>query len=81
MEGYRNMSGTLMVGEDLPRPGNRITLNPAVKDVEPDKETLRKLGSEGRTFTPAMEAGEREKRLKRWRRAVQAVIAAYRDEG
>lgn len=32
MEGYRNMSGTLVVGEDLPRPGNRITLNKDVKD-------------------------------------------------
>jgi choline dehydrogenase-like flavoprotein len=32
MDGYRNMSGTLIVGEDLPRPGNRITLDPGVKD-------------------------------------------------
>jgi choline dehydrogenase-like flavoprotein len=32
MENYRNMAGMFINGEDLPRPENRITLNPQVKD-------------------------------------------------
>lgn len=33
MEGYRNMAGMLINGEDLPRADNRITLNHDVKDA------------------------------------------------
>lgn len=32
MEDYRNMSGMFICGEDLPRPDNRITLDPTVRD-------------------------------------------------
>jgi len=32
MDNYRNMAGFMIVGEDMPRPGNRITLS-AVKDA------------------------------------------------
>ncbi|HUB03263.1 MAG TPA: GMC family oxidoreductase [Terriglobales bacterium] len=33
MEGYRNLTGMFINGEDLPRAGNRITLNANVKDA------------------------------------------------
>ncbi|HXA93005.1 MAG TPA: GMC family oxidoreductase [Steroidobacteraceae bacterium] len=33
IENYRNMSGAFVVGEDMPRPGNRITLDLKVKDA------------------------------------------------
>jgi choline dehydrogenase-like flavoprotein len=33
LEGYRNMAGMFINGEDLPSPDNRITLNPNVKDA------------------------------------------------
>jgi len=33
IESYRNMAGMFINGEDLPRAGNRITLNPSVKDA------------------------------------------------
>ena len=33
MENYRNLAGMFINGEDLPRPGNRITLDPVVKDA------------------------------------------------
>jgi choline dehydrogenase-like flavoprotein len=33
IEGYRNMAGMFINGEDLPRADNRITLNPNVKDA------------------------------------------------
>jgi choline dehydrogenase-like flavoprotein len=33
VEGYRNMAGMFINGEDLPRTDNRITLNPDVKDA------------------------------------------------
>jgi choline dehydrogenase-like flavoprotein len=33
IEGYRNMAGMFINGEDMPRSGNRITLNPDVKDA------------------------------------------------
>ena len=33
MENYRNLAGMFINGEDLPRPGNRITLNSDVKDA------------------------------------------------
>ncbi|CAH2604164.1 Glucose-methanol-choline (GMC) oxidoreductase:NAD binding site [Rhodovastum atsumiense] len=32
MEGYANMAGMWLVGEDMPRETNRVTLDPAVKD-------------------------------------------------
>lgn len=32
LDDYRNMTGTFINGEDMPRPDNRITLNPNVKD-------------------------------------------------
>ena len=32
MDHYTHTAGMWLVGEDMPRPGNRITLNPAVKD-------------------------------------------------
>jgi choline dehydrogenase-like flavoprotein len=33
MENYRNLAGMFINGEDLPRSGNRITLDPTVKDT------------------------------------------------
>ncbi len=33
MEGYRNMAGMFINGEDMPRAGNRITLNSSLKDA------------------------------------------------
>ena len=33
MEGYRNMAGMFICGEDLPQSGNRITLDSSVKDA------------------------------------------------
>jgi choline dehydrogenase-like flavoprotein len=33
MENYRNLAGLFINGEDMPRPDNRITLNPKVKDA------------------------------------------------
>jgi len=33
IDNYRNLAGLFINGEDLPRPGNRITLNPNVKDA------------------------------------------------
>ena len=45
-----------------------------------DMEALRASGGEGQAFCPALEETERQQRLKRWRRAVQAVIAAYQEE-
>jgi choline dehydrogenase-like flavoprotein len=33
MEGYRNLAGMFINGEDMPRADNRITLNPKVKDA------------------------------------------------
>jgi glycerol kinase len=44
-----------------------------------DQSALRKLGQTGQTFLPHLEEMERGKRMDRWRRAVQAVIAYYRD--
>ena len=32
IDNYRNLAGTLINGEDMPRPGNRITLSTTVKD-------------------------------------------------
>ncbi len=42
------------------------------------EDALRKLEAGGRRFTPQLAPEERAKRLARWRRAVQAVIAFYR---
>jgi choline dehydrogenase-like flavoprotein len=33
IDNYRNMAGLFINGEDLPRPGNRVTLDPKVKDA------------------------------------------------
>jgi choline dehydrogenase-like flavoprotein len=33
IDNYRNMAGMLILGEDLPQPGNRVTLDPMVKDA------------------------------------------------
>jgi glycerol kinase len=45
--------------------------------VWPDLDSLRRLALEARRFEPQLEEEERQRRLKRWRRAVQAVIAFY----
>jgi glycerol kinase len=45
--------------------------------VWPGEEALRRLTADGQRFTPKLEAGERSRRLTRWRKAVQAVIAFY----
>jgi glycerol kinase len=45
--------------------------------VWPDLNALRRLGTEARRFEPRLPEPERQKRLQRWRRAVQAVIAYY----
>jgi glycerol kinase len=48
--------------------------------VWPDLEALRRLDAEAETFTPAIPAEERERRLALWRRAVRAVIAFYTEK-
>jgi glycerol kinase len=48
--------------------------------VWPDLDSLRKLGSESRRFEPSLPADERDRRLRRWRRAVETVIAFYREQ-
>ena len=45
--------------------------------VWPDLDSLRRLSQEEHEFRPKMTTPERERRLKEWRRAVQAVIAFY----
>ena len=45
--------------------------------VWPDLDSLRRLSQEEHEFGPKMTTPERERRLKEWRRAVQAVIAFY----
>jgi glycerol kinase len=44
------------------------------------EQQLRGLGSEARRFEPRLPAAERERRLRLWHRAVQAVIAFYSEE-
>jgi glycerol kinase len=43
-----------------------------------DLEALRKLPSTGQSFLPRLAADERERRLREWRRAVEAVIGFYK---
>jgi glycerol kinase len=43
----------------------------------PDLDSLRRLGSATRTFSPGWDDGERQRRLRQWRRAVGAVVAFY----
>jgi glycerol kinase len=45
----------------------------------PDIESLRKLTGKVTTFTPQLPPEVRQQRLKRWHRAVDAVIAYYRE--
>lgn len=45
--------------------------------IWPDLGSLRRLAQESRRFAPKLPAPEREKRLARWRKAVQAVIGFY----
>ena len=47
--------------------------------IWPDLNSLRKLATSGRRFDPNMAEPERRRALERWRRAVAAVIAFYRD--
>jgi glycerol kinase len=47
--------------------------------VWPDLEALRALGKDARRFEPRLPADERERRLRRWRRAVRAVIDYYQE--
>jgi glycerol kinase len=44
------------------------------------EEQLRQLASPARAFEPHMSTAERERRLHRWHRAVQAVIAFYAED-
>lgn len=43
------------------------------------EQQLRELGDEGRRFEPRLPGEERERRLRLWHRAVNAVIAFYRE--
>jgi glycerol kinase len=43
-----------------------------------DLDALRQLPQIGRSFTPRLPAAERERRIREWRRAVEAVIAFYK---
>jgi glycerol kinase len=47
--------------------------------VWPDIDSLRRLVQQGRRFEPQMPEADRRRRLAEWRRAVQAVIAFYKD--
>jgi glycerol kinase len=49
-------------------------------EVWADTEALRRLPVETWRFEPRLEAGERERRLAYWRRAVRAVVAFYQKE-
>jgi glycerol kinase len=44
-----------------------------------DLDSLRRLSQQEKEFEPKMATPERERRLKQWRRAVQSVIAFYKD--
>lgn len=48
--------------------------------VWPDLDSLRRLAQPARRFEPAMAEDDRQRRLARWRRAVEAVIAFYREK-
>jgi glycerol kinase len=45
--------------------------------VWPDLDSLRRLATGAQRFEPRLAAVERERRLRQWRKAVQAVIAFY----
>jgi len=45
--------------------------------VWPEQANLRQLAAVDRRFEPALDEGERRRRLRLWHRAVQAVIAFY----
>jgi glycerol kinase len=45
-----------------------------------DLDSLRRLGQKGQEFLPQMTIPDRERRLREWRRAVQAVIAYYKGQ-
>jgi glycerol kinase len=47
--------------------------------VWPDLEALRRLGQQAQRYEPRLADEERQRRLVRWRRAVRAVIAYYRE--
>jgi glycerol kinase len=47
--------------------------------IWPDLDSLSRLPQEGQRFTPRMSANERQRRLNEWRRAVQTVIAFYKN--
>jgi glycerol kinase len=47
--------------------------------IWPDLDSLKALGQEGTEIDPKMTTIERARRLKEWRRAVQAVIGFYKD--
>lgn len=47
--------------------------------IWPNLDSLRRLAKDARRFTPDLSAKERNQRLARWRKAVQAVIAFYRE--
>jgi glycerol kinase len=48
--------------------------------VWPDLDALRSLAREARRFEPRLSAPERERRLKRWRRAVRTLIEFHSDD-
>ena len=54
-------------------------LEPKLTKVWPDLAALRKWTQAGQRFTPALDEGPRRKKIERWRRAVAATIAFYRD--
>ncbi|HEV3443641.1 MAG TPA: FGGY-family carbohydrate kinase, partial [Gemmataceae bacterium] len=45
-----------------------------------DLDSLRRLAQQGQEFSPKMTTPDRERRLREWRRAVQAVITYYKGQ-
>lgn len=49
--------------------------------VWPNLDALRRLAQQDRRFDPRLDETERQRRVKHWRKAVQAVIAFYGERG
>ena len=69
LDGYDNMAGMWIVGEDMPQETNRVTLHPEVKDeygLPVPNVQLRRPSERHRDAQPRLPAGRR--RLRRGRR-------------
>ena len=69
LDGYENMAGMWIVGEDMPQETNRVTLNPEVKDA------LRAAGAERQLRRPSERRRDAQPRLCQGRGDLRAVGA------